>query len=36
VTSIESVTGVSVVIVVDESSSMIVNDRMEKAKVAIR
>ncbi len=36
VTSIENVTGVSVVIVVDESGSMIYNERMEKAKVAIQ
>ena len=36
VTSIENVTGVSVVIVVDESGSMKVNDRMEKAKASIR
>ena len=36
VTSINNVTGVSVVIVVDESSSMIYNDRMEKAKASIR
>ncbi len=36
VTSIESVTGVSVVIVVDESGSMVYNDRMEKAKASIR
>ena len=36
VTSIDNVTGVSVVIVVDESSSMTINDRMEKAKASIR
>jgi VWFA-related protein len=36
VTSINNVTGVSVVIVVDESSSMTINDRMEKAKASIR
>ena len=36
VTSINNVTGVSVVIVVDESGSMIYNDRMDKAKEAIR
>ena len=36
VTSINNVTGVSVVIVVDESSSMTVNNRMTKAKEAIR
>ena len=36
VTSIDNVTGVSVVIVVDESGSMIYNDRMEKAKASIR
>jgi len=36
VTSVENVTGVSVVIVVDESGSMIYNERMEKAKVAIQ
>ena len=36
VTSINNVTGVSVVIVVDESSSMKKNNRMEKAKDAIR
>ena len=36
VTSIDNVTGVSVVIVVDESGSMIYNDRMEKAKASIQ
>ncbi|MBO7061761.1 MAG: VWA domain-containing protein [Fibrobacter sp.] len=36
VTSINNVTGVSVVIVVDESGSMIYNDRMEKAKASIQ
>ena len=36
VTSIDNVTGVSVVIVVDESGSMIYNDRMEKTKASIR
>ena len=36
VTSIDNVTGVSVVIVVDESGSMVYNDRMEKAKASIR
>ena len=36
VTSIDNVTGVSVVLVVDESGSMKVNDRMEKAKASIR
>ena len=36
VTSIESVTGVSVVLVVDESGSMIYNNRMEKAKASIQ
>ena len=36
VTSIDNVTGVSVVIVVDESTSMTINDRMEKAKASIR
>lgn len=36
VTSINNVTGVSVVIVVDESTSMLTNNRMEKAKDAIR
>ena len=36
VTSINDVTGVSVVIVVDESTSMKTNNRMEKAKDAIR
>ena len=36
VTSIDNVTGVSVVIVVDESGSMTINDRMEKAKASIR
>ena len=36
VTSIDNVTGVSVVIVVDESGSMIYNNRMEKTKASIR
>ena len=36
VTSIETVMGISVVIVVDESSSMLTNNRAEKAKGAIR
>ena len=36
VTSIENVTGVSVALVVDESGSMIYNDRMEKAKESIQ
>ena len=36
VESINNVTGVSVVIVVDESSSMTINNRMNKAKEAIR
>ena len=36
VTSIETVIGISVVIVVDESSSMLSNNRAEKAKGAIR
>ena len=36
VTSINNVTGVSVVIVVDQSNSMTINKRMEKAKDAIR
>lgn len=36
VTSINNVTGVSVVIVVDESGSMIYNDRMEKTKESIQ
>ena len=36
VTSINNISGVSVVIVVDESSSMTINNRMKKAKEAIR
>ena len=36
VTSINNVTGVSVVIVVDQSNSMTINNRMTKAKDAIR
>ncbi|MBR3670443.1 MAG: VWA domain-containing protein [Fibrobacter sp.] len=36
VTSINNISGVSVVIVVDESSSMTINNRMTKAKDAIR
>ena len=36
VTGIETVMGISVVIVVDESSSMLTNNRAEKAKGAIR